>query len=119
MAQATEVIIKSVQRETFKEELNIIAQRSSRNDGSRNRTKANKKSLKKSSVYRLDLYIDDTGILRVGGRLHQTDLTFKEKHPVLLPKGHQFSMPILRYYHEHIHHQGNQITHGALRNAGY
>lgn len=119
MAQATEVIIKSVQRETFKEELDIIAQSSSRNDGDRNRAKAKKKSLKKSSVYRLDPYIDDTGILRVGGRLHQTDLTFKEKHPVLLPKGHHVSMLILRYYHEQVHHQGRQITHGALRNAGY
>ena len=51
MAQATEVIIKSVQRETFKEELDIIAQSSSRIDGSRNGAKAKKKSLKKSSFY--------------------------------------------------------------------
>ena len=50
IAQAIEVITKSVQRETFKKELDIIAQSSSRNDGSRNRTKVKKKSLKKSSV---------------------------------------------------------------------
>ena len=119
MAQATEVIIKSVQRETFKEELDIISQSPSGIYGSRNRAKAKKKSLKKSSVYRIDPYFDDNGILRVGGRLHQTNLTFKEKHPVLLPKGHHVSMLVLRYYHEQVHHQGRQITHGALRNAGY
>ena len=105
MAQATEVI-KSVQRETLKEELDIISQSPSGIDGSRNRAKAKKKSLKKSSVYRLDPYNDDNRILRVGGRLHQTNLTFKEKHPVLLPKGHHVSMLVLRYYHEQVHHQG-------------
>ena len=119
MAQATEVIIKSMQRETFKEELDIIAQSSSGIDGSRNGAKAKKKSLKKSSFYRLDPYIDNNGILRVGGHLHQNHLTFKEKHQVLLPKGHHVSMLVLRYYHEQVHHQGSQITHGALRNAGY
>ena len=28
-------------------------------------------------------------------------------------------MLLLRYYHQQVHHQGQQITHGALRNAGY
>ena len=28
-------------------------------------------------------------------------------------------MLVLRDYHEQVHHQGRQITHGALRNAGY
>ena len=40
MAQATEVIIKSVQRETFKKDLDIIAQSSSRDNGSYNGAKA-------------------------------------------------------------------------------
>lgn len=73
IAQATEVIIKSVQREAFNEEFGVIAQSSSKNDGSHGGAKARKRSLKESSVYQLDPYVDDTGILRVGGRLHQTD----------------------------------------------
>ena len=119
IAQATEIIVKSVQREAFKEEFDVIAKSSSKNDGSRDGAKARKKFLKESSVYQLDPYVDDAGILRVGGRLHQTNLSFNEKHPVLLPKGHHVSMLLLRYYHEQVHHQGRQITHGALRNAGY
>ena len=117
--RAAKVIIKAVQREAFKEEFEVIAQSSSENDSSRNEAKARKKSLKKSTLYQLDPYVDDAGILRVGGRLRQTNLSFNEKHPVLLPKGHHVSMLILRYYHEQVHHQGRQITHGALRNAGY
>lgn len=77
------------------------------------------RSPKKSTLYQLDPYVDDAYILRVGGRLRQTTLSFNEKHPVLLPKGHYVSMLILRYYHEQVHHQERQITHGALRNAGY
>ena len=95
--RAAKVIIKAVQREAFKEEFEVIAQSSSENDSSRNEAKARKKSLKKSTLYQLDPYVDDAGILRVGGRLRQTNLSFNEKHPVLLPKGHHVSMLILRY----------------------
>ena len=88
------------------------------NDG-RSGAKARKKSLKKISLYRLDPYVDDAGLLRVGGRLRQTNLSSDEKHPLVLPKGHHVSKLILQHYHEEVHHQGRQITHGALRNAGY
>ena len=81
--RAAKVIIKAVQREAFKEEFEVIAQSSSENDSSRNEAKARKKSLKKSTLYQLDPYVDDAGILRVGGRLRQTNLSFNEKHPVL------------------------------------
>ena len=117
--RAAKVIMKAVQREAFKEEFEVIAQSSSENDSSRNEAKVGKKSLKKSTLYQLDPYVDDAGILRVGGRLRQTNLSFNEKHPVLLPKGHHLSMLILRYYHEQVHHQRRQTTHRALRNAGY
>ena len=117
--RAAKVIIKAVQREAFKEEFEVIAQSSSENDSSRNEAKARKKSLKKSTLYQLDPYVEDAGILGVGRRLRQTNLSSKEKHPVLLFKGYHVSMKILRYYHEQVYHQGRQITHGALRNAGY
>ena len=76
-------------------------------------------TLKKSHLYRLDPYIDDAAIPRVGGRLCRSNLSSKEKHPVILPKNHHVSKLLLRYYHEEVHHQGRQIAHGALRNAGY
>ena len=61
--RATEVIIKAVQREAFKEEFEVIAQSSSENDSSRNEAKARKKSLRKSTLYQLDPYVDDACIL--------------------------------------------------------
>ena len=117
--RATKVIIEAVQREAFKEEFEVLAQSSPQSDSSRNEAKARKKSLKKSTLYQLGPYVDDAGIRRVGGRLRQTNLSFNEKHPVLLPKRHHVPMLILHYYNQEVHHQGRQITHGARRNAGY
>ena len=85
---------------------------------SRNEAKANKRSLRRSALYRLDFFVDHKGILKVGGRVHQTTLGFHERHPVLLPKRHHVSTLLLHYVHEQLHHQGRQVTHGALRNAG-
>jgi hypothetical protein len=67
----------------------------------------------------LDPFLDKNGVLRVGGRIHRSDLGFEEKHPIILPKKHHVSELLIRHYHHKVYHQGRQITHGALRQAGY
>lgn len=109
LTHATETVIKAVQKEAFQEEFDVITCTTSKDDNDRNSFKARKKTLKKSHLYRLDPYVDDTGILRVGGRLRQTNLSLKEKHPVLLPKEHHVSKLLVRHYHEEVHHQGRQM----------
>ena len=116
LTQATEVIVKAVQHEGFKEELNAIARATPQ---SRSGIMERKRNLQKSHLYRFDPYIDDAGILRVDGRLRRSNLSSNEKHPVILPKNHHVSKLLLCYYHKEVHHQCRQITHGALRNAGY
>lgn len=74
---------------------------------------------KSSNLLRLDPFLDSNGLLRVGGRLGNSTLGYQEKHPVLLPKGHHVSKLIIRHFHEKTHHQGRQITHGAVREAGF
>jgi len=45
-----------------------------------------------SDPYRsLDPFLDNTKVLRVGGRLQNSSLAFEEKHPMLLPAGHEVS----------------------------
>jgi len=75
--------------------------------------------MKKSSLFRLDPFIGDDGLLHVGGRLRRARLGYKDKHPVLLPKGHHVSKLIVPHYHSRVHRQGRQITHGTIRQAGY
>ena len=44
-----------------------------------------KSTVKRSSkLHKLDPFIDDHGILRVGGRLRRSDLDDKRKHPIIL-----------------------------------
>ena len=104
--QATKVIIKAVQREAFGD-----ARSTYESDSTCNIVKIRKNILKKSSLYQLDPYVDDVDILRVGGRLRNTNFSFNKKHPVLLPKGHHVSMLLVCYYHEKVYHRGCQITH--------
>ena len=87
LRQASEIIIKAAQHKAFKEEFDVIAIITTPNSDGRNGVKARKRTLKKSHLYGLDPYVDDAGILRVGGRLRLSNLSPKEKHPVLLPKG--------------------------------
>lgn len=53
-------------------------------------------SLKKQ----LDLFVDDHGLWRCGGRLTNTDIPYSTKHPVLLPRDHHFTVLIVRDAHE-------------------
>lgn len=54
-------------------------------------------------------FIDSNGILRVGGRLADApDLTYDEKHPMLLPKNHPLTATIFFHYHWRLLHAGPQ-----------
>ena len=72
-----------------------------------------------SSLRKLDPFLDDEGVLRVGGRVQNSTLDFQVKHPVLLPKDHHISECILRHFHRHGAHQGRGMTLNALRSSGF
>jgi hypothetical protein len=61
---------------------------------------------KSSSVRNLDPFLDESGLLRVGGHLRQTKRCFGAKHPILLPKADHFSVLVIRHYHEKYAHVG-------------
>lgn len=66
----------------------------------------------------LSLFIDEDGLLRIGGHLTNVDLPRDKRHPVILPKTHHITTLIVRHYHEDIYHQGCHLTEGAVRSAG-
>ena len=111
LQEAMTVIIRAVQGESLSEEL-----KSERRIAGNNKPETVPKS---SKLYRLDTFVDNNGVLRVGGRLRRATLEFGEKHPVLIPKKNHVADLITRHYHRQVHHQGRQITHGAIRQAGY
>ncbi|XP_014214634.1 uncharacterized protein LOC106643863 [Copidosoma floridanum] len=60
-------------------------------------------------------FIDNDGLLRVGGRLKNSQLTYNQKHPVLLPSKHHVTDLIIRQYHQSNLHGGIQSTLYSIR----
>ena len=58
----------------------------------------------------LDLFINDKGLWRSGGRLANADIPYSTKHPVLLPQGHPFTAMIVRDAQERVSHNGIKKT---------
>lgn len=75
-------------------------------------SKAAKPSSKLSS---LNPFLDKDSIIRVGGRLKNSDLSFNQKHPILLPNKHSFTRLIIRDYHIRNLHAGVQMTLSCVR----
>lgn len=51
-------------------------------------------------------FIDTVGILRVGGRLQQSALSYNTKHPILPPKRSRLTLLTIGYYHIKYLHAG-------------
>ncbi|VDI06575.1 Hypothetical predicted protein, partial [Mytilus galloprovincialis] len=68
-----------------------------------------------SRLFKLDSYIDEKGILRVGGRLARSNLTETSKHPIILPKQSTLSYSIIQGIHRSIGHLGKNAILTELR----
>ena len=70
---------------------------------------------KSHSLYKLSPFLDDNGLMRVGGRLQLSDLSYDAKHPIVLPKCH-LSLLIVRFQHDLLKHAGVSTLLTTLRN---
>lgn len=73
---------------------------------------------KASKLHRLDPFLDEHGILRVGGRLERAALHPHIKHPAILPKTCHVSKLLIEHYHQQVQHQGRGKTMNELRSNG-
>ena len=64
-------------------------------------------------------WLDETGVIRVGGRLQGSSLNFNVKHPIVLPKKGNVSKLIVRHFHQSVSHQGRGITSNEIRANGF
>ncbi|GFV89144.1 integrase catalytic domain-containing protein [Trichonephila clavipes] len=62
----------------------------------------------KSKILNLSPFLDDKGIIRVGGRLKHSRLPYSSKHPIFLPAKSKLTIIIVKYYHEKYFHLGPQ-----------
>lgn len=61
-----------------------------------------------SSLLTLNPFLDDNGLIRVGGRLNNAEINYDKKHQILLPKNHKFTELIARDLHIKNLHCGSQ-----------
>jgi hypothetical protein len=102
--EAEECFLKCIQSEALGIEIDLIRQG---------------KPLKGSPIANLNPFLDEHGILRVGGRITNSDLTPREKKPLIVPGRHHIATLLVRHYHSDYHHQGRHITEGVVRPAGF
>ncbi|XP_041451926.1 uncharacterized protein LOC121405330 [Drosophila obscura] len=68
-----------------------------------------------SSIISLSPFIDDVGLIRVGGRLRHSTLGFDARHPIILPRDHPLTFAIIMHFHRKHHHAGPQSLLGSIR----
>ncbi len=71
---------------------------------------------KGSPLAKLDPFLDQDGLLRVGGRMSQARyVPFAQRHQIIVPKDHPWTQSIIRDVHEQLLHQGAAHVTIALR----
>lgn len=98
---ATRVLLKSAQGDAFAAELKHFTK--------------GKPIQPESCLRNLNLFLDSEGIIRVGGRLRNSNNQFNEKHPIILPKNHQITRLLIEYVHRTELHAGAQATLAKIR----
>ena len=108
---AEEVIIKHVQNQSFKEDMQTLRRVTQE-------TQDKKTAVKKgSNIYKLDPFMEN-GFIPVGGRLHNAPIKIDARHPIILTKRHHVVNLINDYYHRASGHSGVEYT-LSLPRQGY
>ena len=74
---------------------------------------------RKSNIFKLDSFLDNHEIIRLGGRISQSRMEYKLKHPVLLPKNGFIASVIIGFYHRRVGHGGRGMPINEIRNNGF
>ena len=102
---AKHIIIKQLQMQAFSTEMCQLLKNSTITRGSK--------------LSSLDPFLDEHGLLRVGGRIQKSSFLYGVKHPLIIPKDTHITRLIINHHHEKIHHQGRGMTMNQLRSSGF
>ena len=114
-------IIRAVQTSVFKEELDVLKQIKRKNPDPNSRVFGQQRKTKiktYSSLYKIDPFLDDKEILRVGDRLRSASLSDDFKFPIILPRNSHVTTIVVRYFHERTSHQDKTMTFSEVRSNG-
>ena len=104
LQEASTALVKCAQSDSFSLELNSF--------------KCEGIVARSSPLYKLSPFVDDHGVLRVGGRMQKSDLTDHAKYPIVLHHKHRLTRLIVWHFHLK-HHSRVDALLADLRAAGY
>ena len=111
--QAAREVIKLTQQKYMHPEFEILGKL---------RTSEGKVEVRKvrrsSTLSKLDPFISDEGIIRVGGRLRKSSQKLENVCPMVIPKNSPASILLIREAHEEVAHCGRCATLNKLRSNG-
>ena len=106
-------IIKLVQKRAFDKELCSLKLGIEASTSVHESHQHASNAVRTSPLARLDPFIDEQGITRVGGRFRRSTMDSNNKHPVVFPKKTHILKLIARHFHEKVNHQNE------IRASGY
>lgn len=74
---------------------------------------------RKSKLYQIDAFLDNDGLLKVGGRMKNASFSTTLKHPVIVPKHHHVTKLLIAHFHSNVQHQGKGQTINEIRSNGF
>ncbi|XP_045495987.1 uncharacterized protein LOC123694566 [Colias croceus] len=98
-----DIIVKATQRLYFEDEINKLMSRT----GS---------VTKGSPLHTLAPFLDEKGLLRVGGRIQRSSVQFNKKHPLIMPSESHLTRLLILDAHHRTLHGGPQLMINFLRN---
>lgn len=101
MHLAEEVILKSVHFWYFGKQIQVLQNLSNKDPMFQNHQKAhtkNEKLKQTSSLFRLYLFLDEKGLLRIEGQLQEATLAYEVKHPIVVPEKSHITELLIRQY---------------------
>lgn len=99
--KARSIVLKNVQHNYFKEEITNL--------------KLNKEIDRRSKLLPLNPYLDEEGILRVGGRINNAYIDAEQKNPIIVPHNGHYTEMLIDHTHKNTFHGGARVTSARLR----
>ena len=115
--QVERIIIRDAQKNEFKDET-VLLQSSTASQTTPDRKEARARNVAMKTInciYKLDLFLDQEGVLRVGDCIWRANLPDHVKHPCILPRSNHMTDLIIDHYHRKCEHQGQWVTFNTIR----
>ena len=117
--KAENCIIRELQKQAYPEERKVLIDIGGYPKDCVEANQRNNAVKRKSTLFRLDPFVSDDGLMRVGGRIRRAEIPRNLAHPVILPKESHVTTLIIRHFHERSNHAGMNTTLSELRSSGY